>query len=472
MAGKTKVFMALVGPPPKEILYVTPPLGLMYIAAWIRERFDVEILLVNQRVEKWSSERLAKEAAAFKADIVALGCMTPSAYALPEVTQGIRTLLPEALIVLGGPHVAAFREEALAATSANLAVAGEGEIAMERILQAYLDAGDMTQIPALMRREEDGSVVTNPGTLPIIEDLDSMPMPAYDLIDHRKYRWCYSMTAVPYRNYVSLFSSRGCPYGCLYCHNVFGRKFRAHSAERIVEEIRHYKKTYHIDEIEFVDDCFNLDKKRVMAYTELLLKEIGPIKTTFPNAIRGDIIDEDTAQALAQSGLYYSALSMESGSPRIQKLIGKNLDIEKFLKGVELFAKNGVFTVGYNMLGFPSETAEEMEQTIRIATDSYLHLASFFRMTPFPGTKMLEYAKEHCPEKLKPLKFEEMEYSLINANVSAVPDDIFDRYVRDAYHKFYLRPNRIYRILRDYPGRLRLIPYSFMISKRVWNRFT
>ena len=471
MAKKTRLFMALVGPPPKEVLYVTPPLGLMYIAAWLRERFDLEIRLVNQRVEKWSSERLAKEIVAFDADIVALGCMTPSAYALPTITRGVREGLPKALIVLGGPHVAAFREEALAATFADLAVAGEGEIAMEHIVRAWLDNGDMTGIPAVIRKEPDGTVTTNPGALPIIEELDSLPMPAYDLIDQRRYRWCHSMTAVPYRNYMALFSSRGCPYGCMYCHNVFGRKFRAHSPERIVEEIKQCIRIYNINEIEFVDDCFNLDKKRVMAYADLLLREVGPIKTSFPNAIRGDLIDDDTAKALAQTGLYYSALSMESGTPRIQKLIGKNLDIPKFLEGVELFAKNGVFTVGYNMLGFPTETLDEMEQTVRLASESYLHIASFFKVTPFPGTRLLDYVREHCPEKIKPLAFEEMEYSLINANVSDVPDDIFDKYVKKAYYKFYLRPDRIYRIVRDYPGLWKLPLYNIALAKRIWNRF-
>ncbi|HDP33988.1 MAG TPA: B12-binding domain-containing radical SAM protein [Candidatus Hydrogenedentes bacterium] len=470
MKGKKRLLLALVGPPPKELLYVTPPLGLMYIAAWLREQFALDIRIVNQRLEKWTTERLAREIIEYAPDIVGLGCMTPSAYALPELTKAVRKALPKSLIVLGGPHVAAFGAEALASTSADVAVPGEGEVAMEQIVRAFLEDDSMENVPGIFRREQDGTVVTNEGTAPFVEDLDSMPMPAYDLIDHRQYKWAYSMTVVPNRNYLSLFSSRGCPYGCIYCHNIFGRRFRAHSPERMVEEIKYYIKKYGIDEIEFVDDCFNLDRKRLLSYTELLLREVGPIKTTFPNAIRGDLLDEETVLALVNGGLYYTALSMESGSPRIQKVIGKNLDIPAFLKGVELCAKNGVFTTGYNMLGFPTETAADMEATIRETSESYLHFSTFFRATPFPGTSMYEYARKHCPEKLADISYDEMEYSLMRINLSAESDEVFDYYVRKAYRSFYLRFDRTCRILRDYPKPYILPLFLHDIVKRAWNR--
>ena len=463
---KIRIILVYVSPP-STYSFVSPPLGLLYIAAWLRERFSVDIRVVNQRVEGWSSERLVKEMIAFAPDIIGLSCMTPSSYALPFITQALREALPEALQVLGGAHIAAFGVDALVTTEADLAVAGEGEIAMEQIVRAFIEAEDMASIPGLMRREEDGSVVMNDGIQPHIEALDSLPMPAYDLIDITKYWRQPAMAPIPRRKYMALFSSRGCPYGCMYCHNVFGRRFRAHSAERIVEEVKVALKKFGVEEIEFLDDCFNLDRKRMLAYTELLLKEVGPIKTMFPNAVRADLLDEETVNALVDAGMYHTSLSLESGTPRIQELIGKRLDIPKFLAAAKLCANRGVFTNGYVMLGFPTETEAEMAETIRVASESKLHISSFFRVTPFPNTPLYRYVQQHSPEKLKNVSYNEMEYWRVKLNLSAVSDATLDRYLGKAFRDFYFRPERLYRIARDYPKPFLLPTYALMFLRRV-----
>jgi anaerobic magnesium-protoporphyrin IX monomethyl ester cyclase len=463
---KVGVYLAFVAPPGGYV-FVTPPLGLLYIAAWLRKRFNLNICIVNQRVEGWTSERLVKEIVAFAPDIVGLSCMTPSSYALPAVTRAIRTALPDALLVLGGPHIAAFGSEALAATAADVAVLGEGEVAMEQIVRAFIEGGDMADIPGLLRREDEGAIVANPGTLPFIEDLDTLPLPAYDLIDVSKYWRLPAMAPIPRRKYIALFSSRGCPYGCMYCHNVFGRRFRAHSAERIVEEIKCGMKQFGAEEVEFVDDCFNLDRKRLLAYSELLQKEVGPVKTIFPNAIRGDLLDVETVDAMVSAGMYHTSLSLESGTPRIQELIGKRLNIPKFLEAVALCADRGVFTNGYVMLGFPTETEEEMAETIRVASESKLHISSFFRVTPFPNTPLYRYVQEHSPEKLVDVSYNEMEYWRVKLNLSAVSDATLDRYLGKAFREFYFRHKRLFRIARDYPKPFLLPTYALMFLRRV-----
>ncbi|HDP34185.1 MAG TPA: hypothetical protein ENN29_03640, partial [Candidatus Hydrogenedentes bacterium] len=164
-SGKTRLFLCLVGPP-GGYAFVTPPLGLLYIAAWLRERFDLEIRVVNQRVEGWSTDRLIREITYFDPHIVGLGCMTPSAHALPEITRAVRAALPNTLIALGGPHVAAFGAAALAATDADVAVAGEGETAMEYIVRAWSDGADMADVPGVIRRDAAGHIVVNPGAPP------------------------------------------------------------------------------------------------------------------------------------------------------------------------------------------------------------------------------------------------------------------------------------------------------------------
>ena len=468
--ARTRVFLALVGPP-GGYAFVTPPLGPLYIAAWLRERFALDIRVVSQRAEGWSSEKLAREIIAFDPQIVGLSCMTPSAHALPVITAAVHAALPEALIALGGPHVAAFGADALEAANADVAVVGEGEIAMEQITRAYSEGASLADIPGLIRRDADGAVVVNPGSIPLIADLDRLPMPAYDLIDPRTYWRQTGMAPIPRRKYVSLFSSRGCPYGCIYCHNVFGRGFRAQSPARMVAEVKYATEHVGASEIEFLDDCFNLDRNRLLAYADLLQQELGPVRTTFPNAIRADLLDAETVDALVAAGMYHTSLALESGAPRIQELIGKRLNIPRFIEAVALCADRGVFTNGYVMLGFPTETAAEIEQTIRVASESQLHISSFFRVTPFPGTPLFNHVKQHTPEKLAHLPYNDMEYWRVNVNLSEVSDDALDKYLGKAFRAFYLRPGRLYRMARDYPKPWLLPSYIPMFLKRALSEF-
>lgn len=427
-------------------------MGTLYLAAWLRERFPLDIQIVNQRLANQSFQEIVRMAVAFEADIVGLSVMTPNAYGLPIIIDGIRESKLNAKIVLGGPHISSFGASALQTTNADVAVAGEGERSMEMFIDAFLGGnGDYSNIPGLMWRNSGGEVVVNPGMAPVIEDIDSIPMPAYDLIDPLQYWNHQSMPPIPRRRYISLVSSRGCPYGCTWCHNIFGRKFRAHSAERIVEEVSLYKKRYGVDDIEFLDDCFNMKRKRVFSFTEQLLKTTGPMKIAFPNAMRADLLDTDMVDALAEAGMYFSSFALESASERIQEMTRKRLNIPKFLDAVALSANRKIFTNGFVMLGFPGETAEEMEHTIRTAATSSLHTASFFTVTPFPGTPLFNYVKEHLSDRIGHIDYSKLDYCMMRVNLSSVPDKTLFYYQRKANRDFFLRPGRLYRLLRDFP---------------------
>ncbi len=195
---KLRLFLAEIQPP-SQYSQMTPPLGLLYLAAYLRERFSLDITIVHQGIEQCTSGALARMAVDFNPDIAGLRSLTPSAHALPYITGAIKSALPDTLIVLGGPHVAAYDESALAPTSADLAVSGEGELAMEHIVEAYLNRDSYEKIPGLIRRTKDGYVVKNEGEEPFIQDLDQLPFPAYDLIDMPKYWKRLSMTLIPRR---------------------------------------------------------------------------------------------------------------------------------------------------------------------------------------------------------------------------------------------------------------------------------
>ena len=446
---------------------VTPPMGIMYLGAYMRQQFGAEVRLVNQRLDNLSDEEVVRQAVDFGADIVALSSLSAMHRHQENISRMVRQALPKALILLGGPHVSSFGAAALVGTDADAAVPGEGELALASIVKAFKAGADFSGIPGIYWRDKTGTIVNNPGSTEIIQDLDSLPMPAYDLIDLPKYWKRQSMSPIQQRVYASLVSSRGCPYGCSWCHEIFGKRYRTHSADRIIEEIDYLQRNFGVYEFEFLDDIFNLDHKRLAEFCGQVQRRDKKIKFTFSNGVRSDILTNEEIDALVGAGMYFCSFALETGSPRMQKLMRKHLDIDKFLSVVDYAAGRGVFTNGFVMLGFPTETREDMEMTLKTACRSRLHTASFFTAMPFPNTEMYQMALQSHPDKLASLDYLESDYGRTRINVSAEPDEVLWQYQNRAYREFY-GPRRVLRIIRSYPEPLRLLRYIPTMTSRLF----
>jgi radical SAM superfamily enzyme YgiQ (UPF0313 family) len=460
-----KIFLASLGIR-KTVLGTIPPLGIMYLAAYLRTKFKTEIRIVNQKLHNTSDAELVKQAREFGADVIGLSMLTTNAYSLPFITSSLKAAMPQSLIVIGGPHVSAYGAASLGGNSADVAVPYEGELAFEAIINAYFNGGNLAEVPGIFRRTKE-EIVTNPGVTPFVEDIDSLPFPAYDLIDLKSYWKPQVMTASMRRGYASLFSSRGCPFNCIYCHRIFGDSLRLHSAQRVIEEMKFYKKNYGADCFEFEDDIFNHDRRRLFEICELIGKLDTKIGLSFPNGLRVDELNESSIDALWNAGMYYCACPLESGSPRIQKLIGKNLNIPRYLENVKYAASKKIFTFGFVMMGFPEETEEDIKKTIEISCMSKLHTVAFYTLAPFPNTKVYSIAMSKNPDRLKSINYDDKEYPHIRANFSDMPDDVLFYYQRKANRDFYMNPNRILRLIRDFPQKQRLPLYIPEFFKRL-----
>jgi len=464
-----KIFLASLGFR-KTVLGTIPPLGIMYLAAYLRTKFKTEIHIINQKLDNMPDAELVKQAREFGADVIGLSMLTTNAYSLPFITTSLKAAMPQSFIVIGGPHVSAFGAESLEGNFADVAVPYEGELALEAIINAHFNGGNMADVPGIFRREKEG-IVSNPGMTRFVEDIDSLPFPAYDLINMKSYWRTPVMNISMRKNYMSLFSSRGCPFKCIYCHRIFGDRLRLHSAQRVIEEMRFYIKNYGADCFEFEDDIFNHDKKRLFEICELISRLESKKGLSFPNGLRVDELNEGSIDALADAGMYYCSCPLESGSPRIQKLIEKNLNIPKYLKNVKYTASKKIFTLGFVMMGFPTETEEDVKQTIETACSSKLHAASFWTLIPFPKTKVYDVVRKNNPEKLKNFNYNDNEFPYIQFNFSAMHDEKLFHYQRKAHRDFYMNPGRIFHLMRDFPQVQRLplyIPEFFKrLSKKV-----
>jgi len=128
-------------------------------------------------------------------------------------------------------------------------------------------------------------------------------MPAYDLIDLPRYWTHQTIAPMSRRRYVSLLTSRGCPYHCIFCHSIFGKHMRMHSAERVVAEIDHFRRRYGVDDFEFIDDTFNYSSKRTSEICDQLRIKGLRLRLAIPNGIRADLLTEEDTEALADAGL-------------------------------------------------------------------------------------------------------------------------------------------------------------------------
>ncbi|MCX8065805.1 MAG: B12-binding domain-containing radical SAM protein [Candidatus Hydrogenedentes bacterium] len=453
----------------------TPPMGIMYLSAYLRNELKskVEVRLINQRLENWTNEKIVREVNSFLPDIIAISTLTTFAYLLPGLVSLLREACPKSWIVLGGPHASSVRGEVFDTADVDMVVPGEGEVAFKMIVESYPDKALLKDIPGIIWRDDKREVICNEGMLPVVETLDDLPFPDYELIDLPRYWKHQSIAPVRWRKYASLLSSRGCPYQCMWCHSIFGRKIRMHSPERVVDEIEYLAKRYNICDFEFLDDTFNFNSKRVVQISELLLKKGLKTKLAFPTAIRGDLVTQEVVEAMCSVGTYLCGYSLETGSPRLQQFTCKRLDIPKFLKAVEMTAEKNIYITGFCMMGFPTETEKELEMTIDIACKSRFHTASFFTVTPFPGTPLYEWVKNNRPEKLAKINYNNMDFSAMRVNLTDLPDDVLFSYQRKAMKRFYADPLRIYRLLRAYPKPLYL-PYYIPIfihraTKGLWN---
>jgi len=439
----------------------TFPLGLMYLASSLRRHSDAyEIEIYDMRLRGQDYTALRTRVTRFKPDIVGLSAITMEAPCLYRAAYEIRQTGFDGSIIAGGPHPSAFPQETLACPDIDYIVMGEGEETFIELIDKLLTGESLDSVAGIALQEKDEPWIAP--TRAYIEDLDALPFPAWDLVDLDEYAGYKSMTGLRRGRYMNLFTSRSCPYHCIYCHSVFGKRFRAVSAKRVVDEIKLLVRRYDVHYFEIIDDIFNCDLQRSKDILDLLYKEDLDIGIAFPNGLRCDHLDDDFLSSLAWFNNPLLCVPVESASARIQKMIKKNLNLTKVTRVINCCADLGIFTRGYFMLGFPSETRDELRATVDFAVRSSLHSALFFVVIPFKGTELYDLCIEHVNRRQ--FRFEDHNYFRSPVNLSTVSDRILFRIQRLAYVRLALNPARVYRILRDFPD-YRL----FLMAVRTWS---
>lgn len=366
----------------------SPPMGLAYLAAYIR-REGFNPVIVDFNIDGCSEKelpRLLKEYAPLAAGISFMTNQYGESLRLAELIKRCSNLTR---VVAGGPHVSALSCETLKECPAiDFIVTGEGEITFIELLKAISNGKeDFANISGLSFRCRGDIVQNQPRDL--IKDINSLPFPAWDLIDTRK----YSVFSIKKGLTFALLSSRGCPNHCIFCdsHTIFGRRFRPRSAKNIFLEVLFLRKTYRMSQFDFVDDTITLDKRRVLDLCALL-KGSGIPFTWMANA-RANTLDGEMLKAMKESGCVRIDIGVESGDPSVRRMAKKGITDEDVIRTHRLAKELGVQVGSFVMVGNLGETMDSVRMTAEllkdIGEDVMVSIAC-----PFPGTELYKIAKE------------------------------------------------------------------------------
>ncbi|MGY5853692.1 MAG: radical SAM protein, partial [Candidatus Thorarchaeota archaeon] len=237
--------------------------------------------------------------------------------------------------------------------------------------------------------------------------------------------------------------------GCTFCSSsrVSGKRWRGRSAESIVEEIEYLMRTYGIYEIEFLDDLFSYDPKRVVTICNLLLSK--NIKPSWTCSTRADILasNPEMAMWLKAAGCHTVYMGVESGSPRILKLMKKGITLDHVYRSMRAIKASGLGSILSFILGYPGETPSEMDATIQLAKKLDPEFAQFTICTPYPGTPLFETAKMN--NWLQPNSWHDFSVLGTAMDIPDVSIEELKEFLYKAYLKFYLRPSFLWRQIRS-----------------------
>jgi len=383
---------------PDYMLYANPPLGLAYLGAYIRKKgFKVDIL------DQLNEEEILKNIKETRPKIIGITAVSENYYRVKNLGEKIKKI-SDSLLIIGGVHITT-SPDSFENSPFDLAIKGEGEITFSKIADLVkknkLDKKNLKKIKGIIFRDKEKIVDTGFGEQ--IENLDSLPMPARDLMDMEYYNLPTILSGDDFDTIGSIITSRGCPYNCKFCSSscFWGRRIRFFSAKRVVEEIKELYFKYKYKKIFIYDDLFTINKKRLKEIVNLLEKErlLGKIK--FYVYGRADVFDEEIAKMLKKMNVITIDFGLESGSDKtLHYLKGGIISVKDNENAVRLAKKYDFIVGGFFMIGSPYETIDDMDKTYEFIKKNCKENFIIYQTIPFPGTAIWDYAlKEKIIEK-------------------------------------------------------------------------
>ncbi len=413
-----------------------PPLGLASIAGYVRSK-NHTVKIIDCNIESPSVKsfktffeiEIVKKISFIKIiGLTAMTCTIKKAYYIAEICKHY---YPDSVIVFGGVHPTFVTEEVINNKFVDIVVTGEGELTFEEILCGK----DLDKIKGIVfkKNKDDTYEVVRNESRERITDLDSLPIPAYDLLPVLKYRPAKgSYKRLPA---MSMMTSRGCPGRCTFCSKTLGNKLVYRSAYKIFEEIKYLIDNYRIKQILFYDDTFTVNRDNVFKLCDILID--NRIDISWTCFARVDFIDLEMLIKMKKAGCHQIMYGVQNIDEGVLKNINKKIDINKVINATNLTKKVGIECRLAFMIGNPGDNEEIIKKNIAFINKVDPDLLIVNVTTPFPGTEMFKWAKE----KNLILTYDWDDYNLANPvmRLENLTADQIKRFYKMMYRAFYFR---------------------------------
>ncbi|MBI2303239.1 MAG: cobalamin B12-binding domain-containing protein [Chloroflexi bacterium] len=361
------------------------PTGLGLIAQVLRSNgHQIQVLDLNAlRLSPGETrERLQK----LDFDACGIGGLITVYSHVKRLASLVKEIRPGTPVVMGGGVASSVPELILIKTQADVVVQGEGEETAVELFHALESGAPLSSVAGIYYRE-DGQVRFTPPRPPI-SDLDELPFPAWELFPMSIYLR-YPIYGIG--RDINLITSRGCPYSCTFCYQLFHhRSFRARSASLVIEEIARLKREYDVQYISFEDDLFIASKKRVYQFCDELERRRLPLRWNC--AGRVNVVDRELLKRMKSAGCTRILYGLESGSQRILDEYRKGVTVAEAKRAFLLTKEVGIEPLYTFMLGAFGETRETAQETIDLCRELNIPLSSVHLTTPYPGTPLFDEA--------------------------------------------------------------------------------
>jgi anaerobic magnesium-protoporphyrin IX monomethyl ester cyclase len=464
-------FKILFIEPPKDYWflmgeYLPPPMGLLALAAFVeRDLEDVEVDVIDCQAESLGWSALEKRIYSLSPDVVASSGFTCNAYGCARTAEIAKTVDPGIITIVGGQHFSFTSEESLSSfPEIDYVIRGEGERTLVELIMAVRDGGDLTDIRGLSFRAHNKNVHNPPR--PLIEDLDSLPYPAYHLVEKNLHRYHMKVMAGKER-FLILEGARGCWHRCSFCTQWrhWSGTWRTKTAKRIANEMVHLRDNFGAGFLWLADDNFELGLRGEELARALADRGYGDSTTWFFQSRMDDIVQHpDVVSHLHEVGNSWQLLGVENNSPEVLSEFNKEEGVEDAAKAVKVLKDHGILAQAMMVIGSRRDTSVTIRGLRNFSIRLDADLTIFTVLTPFPGTNIHAVAKERG-------WIEDTNYAHYDMTHAIMPTETLSRTelqqeLLDCYRAFYGSPTSIVRGLFSH-NELKKRSYRHLAGKRV-----